>query len=652
MPGGHSKTPDLGALATFRHIGFGILALQGIGLLIWSSVLYHRFAVGSDFAGYHQAWYLIAHGNLNPVVSVWGGHEFLRSHAELIIWLLAPLWWLWHSGLFLLWIQDAAIVTAEAVAFIWICEVAAERRGRGAWQLAALGLFFMVANPWMYWAASFDFHAEVLGACFAMLAAFDLADHRNRAWVWVAFTLACGDVSSTYIAGVGISAVLAGKPWRRNGLICIGIGAVFTGIVTLIGANAGSGLTIYSSSTHSGAGTFSGHRSSSGVKGVSSLLSAPFRAPRRFFHDLWPNKLNVYANLAPAGGIGIFSAWGFGVPIIIILENNLRPAFSVTAAQNFPMYCFVSLGTVMVLAKMARWRPLVATVVAIVLALSTLGWFLVWFPRTSSQWLRTSPQAAATISRGTASIPASAQIVASHGVEGALSGRTAMSTINPGVPVTAKPVYFVVTPAQGIETKPLTDELAELASVAHMGGRLVASGGGAWVLKWSPPPRTKVANLSQCTAQPAWALQSNAGHAITTGPAAAWGMVADGHQGYVVYGDYAREAAGRYNAEVTLTSHGPLSVEVWDNDRNVLLARRIVSATGTRKHILVPFVAPTQFPRPTTSGSALFKIVPIPPPPNDQVEIRIYSAGGVQAKVTSLNYHPATASGPAAEASC
>ena len=144
--------------------------------------------------------------------------------------------------------------------------------------------------------------------------------------------------------------MLAGKPWRRRGLIFIGIGAAFTGIVTLLGANAGSGLTIYTNSP-SGGGAARGHKSASGVSGLSSLVSAPFRAPRRFFHDLWPNKLNVYANLAPAGGIGIFSAWGFGVPLIIILENNLRPAFSVTAAQNFPMYCFVSLGTVMVLAK-------------------------------------------------------------------------------------------------------------------------------------------------------------------------------------------------------------------------------------------------------------------------------------------------------------
>ena len=29
-------------------------------------MLYHRFALTFDFASIQQAWYLIAHGNLNP----------------------------------------------------------------------------------------------------------------------------------------------------------------------------------------------------------------------------------------------------------------------------------------------------------------------------------------------------------------------------------------------------------------------------------------------------------------------------------------------------------------------------------------------------------------------------------------------------------
>jgi hypothetical protein len=644
-PSGAGRSPDEptpGMSPAFRHIGFAVLALQGLGLFIWSWVLYHRYGVGSDFAGYEQAWYLMAHGHLNPYLTVWG-EPFFRSHAEIIMWLLAPLWWLSPSGVTLLWVQDIAIVLTECVALAWMCEVAAERSGRGGWKLPGLGLLLLVANPWMYWAASFDFHAEVLGACFAMLAAFDLAHHRSRTWIWVGLGLACGDVSATYIAGVGISALLAGSAWRRKGAVFILLGAAFTGLATVIGSNAGSDLAIYNTSpAHSGHGV-QGH--SNGVSGLGGLLTSPFRAPGRFFHDLWPNRLNVYANLAPAGGIGIFCAWGFGVPLVVILENNLRPAFSVTAAQNFPMYCFVSLGTVMVLARIDRWKPVVAGFLAVVLALSTLGWFAVWFPRTSGQWLRVSPAAASAIQRGTSSIPSVAEVVASHGVEGALAGRSQIYTLKGTMQIRAQRLIFVATPAQGIETTPLPTELSELGQLAKIGGRLISSGGGAWVFEWVPPRTTKEVNLGSCQVLPAWALSSRAGRPLIRGPVSSWGMVATGGRGYLIYGDYAREAPGSYDAEVTLTSHGPLSVEVWDSDRNVLLARRTVPATGTTAHVIVPFTALAQASRPATSGAGVFRIVPIPPPLNDQVEVRVYTAGGVRAVVSSVRYERASKPG-------
>jgi hypothetical protein len=659
-----------------RRIGFVVLGVQAVGLLIWSSVIYHRFAVGSDYGGYDQAWFLMAHGHLNPTVSIWGGHLFLKSHAEIIMVLLAPLWWVSHSGVTLLWVADAALVVAECVTFLWMCEVAAKRPGRGGWQLAALGLFFLVANPWMYWALSFDFHAETLGACFALLAAYDLAHHHKRAWVWVALCLCCGDVCATYIAGVGISAVLAGKPWRRQGLVFIGLGAAFTGVVTLIGANSGSGLASYVPPSTGGAGgaargaaggvsgTTAGHAASgaaaggaakvthtvrsSGVTGLSSVLSSPFKTPGKFFHDLWPNKLNIYANLAPAGGIGIFSAWGFGVPALVLLENNLRGGFSVTAAQNIPMYCFVSLGTVMVLSRIARWKPLVAAVVGVLLALSTLGWFIVWFPATRPQWLRVNPTAAAAIARATPSVPANAEVIAAHGVEGALSARETMYSLGSRLPVSANKVFIVSAPSQGIEITPLSKEISELGQVAKLSGHLISSGGGAWVFEWTPPPGRYFKTLPSCNSLPAWAMSSRVGKPYTKGPVSGWGMVATGGKGYVIYGAYDREPAGNHDAVVSMTSHGPLSVEVWDSDRKIILGRRTVAATGGQKTVVVPYVTPPQQTRSSTSGQTLFRVIPIKEPPYDQIEVRIYSAGGVRAKISAVSYQQAPAQGHSA----
>jgi hypothetical protein len=648
-------------LQRVRRIGFVVLGVQGVGLLIWSLVIFHRFAISSDFAGYDQAWFLMAHGHLNPTISVWGNHVFLKSHAEIIMVLLAPLWWISHSGLTLLWLADIALVVAECVTFAWMCEVAASRPRRTGWKLAALGLFFLVANPWMYWALSFDFHAETLGACFALLAAYDLAHHHNRAWLWVALCLCCGDVCATYVAGVGISAVLAGKPWRRQGLVFIGLGAAFTGLATVIGANSGSGLASYAPPTGGsggggGAGGTGGHVThvthavrGSGVSGVSGLLASPFRAPAKFFHDLWPNKLNIYANLAPAGGIGIFCAWGFGVPFLVLLENNLRSGFSVTAAQNLPIYCFVSLGTVMVLSRISAWKPVVATVVAVVLALSTLGWFIEWFPRTDSQWLRVNATAAAAIARATASITPGDEVAAAHGVEGRLAGRAQMYTLGTALPVGAHTVFLVSAPSQGIETIPLQEELSILDQISKAGGRLVSSGGGAWVFEWSPPHVNTVKFWNpSCTTLPAWAMASNAGRPLTKGPVADWGMVATGAKGYLLYGGYIRQPAGHYQATVTMASHGPLSVEVWDSDRHELLAKRRVAATGTSAPVVVPYAAPPQVNRPTSIGAGVFRIIPVTAPPNDQIEVRVYSAGHVAAKVSSVQYQAAPARGQAA----
>ena len=71
-----------------RRIGLMLLALKFAGFCVWSSLLYHRFALTPDFAQYQQAWYLIAHGHLNPYDTV-GNFTFWQNHGEFIMWPLA-----------------------------------------------------------------------------------------------------------------------------------------------------------------------------------------------------------------------------------------------------------------------------------------------------------------------------------------------------------------------------------------------------------------------------------------------------------------------------------------------------------------------------------------------------------------------------------
>ena len=76
----------------------------------------------------------------------------------------------------LLWLQDIGVCAAEAVAFTWLCELArAAPPGQdGAW-LATAGLVLLVANPWIWWTISWDFHSETIAMPFAVLLARDLA---------------------------------------------------------------------------------------------------------------------------------------------------------------------------------------------------------------------------------------------------------------------------------------------------------------------------------------------------------------------------------------------------------------------------------------------------------------------------------------------
>ena len=109
-------------------------------------------------------------------------------------------------------------MVAEPVAFTWICQIAREKHGgRTAGWLAAAGLVLLVANPWILWGISFDFHFETIGIPFAALLAWDVANRRRRAWVWVLPLLACGDVTGTYLAGSARGGPGRPRPAARPG---------------------------------------------------------------------------------------------------------------------------------------------------------------------------------------------------------------------------------------------------------------------------------------------------------------------------------------------------------------------------------------------------------------------------------------------------
>jgi uncharacterized membrane protein len=658
------RPPGL-ALSRVRQIGFGALGLQLVGLMIWSQILYDRYSLTIDFAGGEQGWFGVAHGHLNPVINNWGNTTFLRNHGEIIMWLLAPLYWIWHSGVTLLWVQDAAAVMTAAVAFVWIIELVEQRSApprhvpldASWWRsaptavvLASLGLMLLVVNPWVVWATSFDFHIQTLATCFAILTAYDLAHGQRRAWLWVVLTLSCGDVASTFVFGVGLSAVVAGRDTRRIGVWMMAMALALVAALTAVGANVGSGLSSYAAAS---ASRTAQSTTQSGAQTIFTVARDMATRPLTYLSVVWHNALNIYANVAPAGVLGFGATWGFGVPVVVLLSNDLRPS-AVTALyqfQNFPIYAFLTLGTVAVLSRLGPVLPRIGWTIAVVLVANAVIWTVVWLPKTAETWLKVPETTASTVASVAKKIAPSDVVVASNGISGPLAQRQTFVSLadTRSVRVTSRQVWFLIAPEVGIEVDPARLAMGQLGYlVDHLHGTLVADNAGLYAVKVTMPAGTTSLNLpTNCRVTPAWAAPSVAGHPYTSGPVAGWGMRADGQPGYLVYGDYVRERRGSYVAAVSMDSAGPVTVEVWDADRSLLLARREIPATGSTATVEVPFTALSQTARPSSAGAGIWRDQPVQPPPNDQVEIRVYTAGQSQAIVHSLQIVPARADGSA-----
>ena len=625
------------ALRRLRRIGLALIGVQFLALCVWSSVLAHRFAMTTDFATYEQAFYLISHGHLNPF-STSLGYPFWQDHGSFLLWPLAFLQWLWPRPVTLLWLQDAAAAGAEAVAFLWICDLASMRAKkvldhRAVWACLCLALILLVINPWVAWAVSADFHTEPLAALWLLAAARDLFAGRRRAWIWLALLLLTGDVGASYCAALGVSAMIAGRRWWRTGLTVACVGLVWMVLLGAIHATRGTVPSYY-------APLILGHP---GVVPATTTSLAVAKAvilhPGRAISAVWANGLNVWANLSAAGLLGI--AWPplFVPLLLVLLEGALAhgPRFSVPGSQNFLVLILGAVGTIAICLKLAERRGprrrLLLPALLLVLALNGVGWAAVWLPQVAKTWLRVTPPAAASLRQLARRVGAEDQTVVQQGVSSGFAGRRFVHLIF-DLPntfqVSTQHVWLIFAPAQGIEAATPSDiyrGMTSLASVPHM--RVALSANGIWAFEWTPP--RGVRQLTVATPSPpvigAWTVAGAAGISVRKGAPRNWYAASDGRQGYVVSGDYWREPAGPVSAQVSLAVSGMTNVELWDDTSGVLLERKTLSKTygSTTVHLT------RQVTTATTStvyrGWGPWQIKPKSPSADQILEIRVWTPG-------------------------
>ena len=619
-------------LLLVRRIGFAVLGLKLAAFGFWSALLYHRFALTPDSAQYQQAWYLIAHGNLSPYDTV-SGFAFWQNHAEFIMWPLALLYWVFPNGMLLFWLQDVGVVGAELVAFLWLCEIARQHLpGRDAGWLAGAGLVLLAVNPWSLWAVSFDFHAECLAVLFAALLAWDLANGRRRAWVWVLPLLACGDVAGTYVFGIGLGFLITRSDARIRGavLTCLGAGALL--FISVVHGNKGSGHGFQAYDYLAAPGSTTSLSLPALAKGLATH-------PGAVLAKLWSKRVDLWANLAASGLAGLAFPLLLPVIAVVVISNNLFPGllFSEPQFQSLPVYVFLPVGTVGVLCWLTRRHRLTGLLATGLLVVQAIAWSAVWAPPAAQQWLRVPGPTAATLAGLQARIPASAAVFASQGVVGGFADRADVQALRGNLSIRPGQDWFIFTPWEGIETQQPAAAMVfagQLAGPLH--AKLVTDANGVWAFRWSPPLGVRKLRVpAGVSPLPAWTAPGSAGRAVLAGPYASWHVMSTGREGYVVSRLAWQRLPGKYRASVTLSSAGPVNLEVWNDTGSMLLARQSIPSTNGIQTVTLPVDATVGHRATTYGGWGPFRARFGAAPAGESLEVRVWTPAGGKVNVYS-----------------
>jgi uncharacterized membrane protein len=491
-------------------------AVQAGVLIVYSAHLYSHFDLTLDFAVENQAWSRIAHGDLNPYMTInphnypHYGYPFWKDHLELITWPLALLALVFPSSFTLLVVQDLALAGCTVVIVVFARDVlvsaptgdgpVASRRGhvRPSWWVQrwdrgwvpALGvgaLAIALINPWVYWSASFDFHIEPLATLFALLVARDIWNRRMlRSLWWVVALLLCGNVAGTYLVGIGIFALLSihRRDLRKPGIALVVGGILASVIVSAVGGAEGTLIGYnYAYLAHVPSGT----SASTGaiLRGIVTHPSTPL-------HMIGSRAHLLYLQLAAGGLIGVLSPLGFGMSVVVLLENALNGSLvfssDISAFQSLSVYAFVLVGTVMVLLWLGRmrWssRRVVASVVAVAVLVQVVVLAAIYIPRARTQFAVIDGPTATTLARLQPTIPAGAEVVVSQGVIGRFANRRLVFPfldVDSGgqiVPVYGKgPVVVVLTNA-GLEFSTAAGTATAVDYLRSLGAHEIVSSNG------------------------------------------------------------------------------------------------------------------------------------------------------------------------------
>jgi uncharacterized membrane protein len=486
------------SLDRVRRIGWVLLGCQLAAMLVLSTVEYDRGALTHDFGAYSQAWWEIARGNLDPWSSLLGT-AFWRNNAELAMWPLSVLYYIYPHPISLLWLQDVVVVATELAVFGWILEVIGRARNQLApmtGPLVALGaLVMLLANPWTYETIAFEFHFEPFTALFVVLAGRDLwAGRTRRLWLWAPLALMCDALGGVFLVGVGLSGILAGRQTRRPGLALACAGFFWILFVTAIGGSGGTtnlGLSYgYLVGPHSGS------------VGLPAIIVGVFGHLGSVVHVLLSRWAMTVVFLLPVGIVGVLSPWGFGMTVVTfvppMLVGSLTYFRPIAAFQIWPALPFALVGSVMVAlfflsngrCRQSKGFKRLAIALCAVWAVVDVGRAIGDYRLVPQTALAVDQAAGLELASLNSRIPERSELIVQDGLVGRFADRTYVFYLErPGhhYSVRSPSVYFVISPTQGLGPIGASRSQAVIHYVTkRLNGSVVAEKAGVLALEWHP----------------------------------------------------------------------------------------------------------------------------------------------------------------------
>ncbi|MBV8600085.1 MAG: DUF2079 domain-containing protein, partial [Candidatus Eremiobacteraeota bacterium] len=563
-----SPAAGLTRLSLLDRIAILGIAAQFAVMVTISYVLWERHGLTGDFAGFFHGWSSIARGDLNPWQQDAANMRYLQNHGELITYLFAPVYWLIPNGFGLRLIQDSSAAGISIVSWLWVRELLASARLARtlALPLGLTALVLIVLDPWPIWSNAFDFHWQATGTFFMLAAAYAFF-RRNLVLGFAAciLTVLTGDVMATILAGLGLSMLFVGRVRLAGaGVLLLAVGSFF--LIHRLGgglgyAASGGGLEMLY-------GDLFAPEHPHDVT-AAGLIAFMLTHPQNVLAALARNGNEIYANLAPAGLVGVFYPWSWGVCLVTLLENDLANGrlFAQPSFQSFPLYAFTAVGTSALLVALASRERAAwpARIACALLSLNALAWAAVWLPHIPSRWILVRPNAAAELTRINRTIPWNQEVIGGEAFLGLFADRPVYyNSIHPDFPLDTNPVNVVIAPYDGVNALTANADLSRIAALGRRpGARLVSHNDGVWWFSYAPKPGERWLPLPMGAERiPAWTLDGISGRATLEGPEATWRIEYAGERGDVFENDYWRVPVGRYNAVVDIESDEQVILEV------------------------------------------------------------------------------------------